>query len=388
MRSIPKRAGAVTLTLGLVLLTACGYGGSGAATANATTCAASSVSSATNDTDLTTRVDKLLAAPTGIGRVTPLSKKPATGKFIVGLTTPIATAQVTGSGQAEATKLLGWKYQTIQEGTGPEDPAKALDAAIALKPDGIIYYSTQRQEMQAGLDEAKSLGITVVTSATPDPAPWASPIIAGNNNSTPQLCPLGAGIADYVAQRGARKAKVALVTLPVYAVLGAFDTAFKSQLHADCPNCSVTELPQQLTDIGTATPPAIVDALHRDPSINYVIFDCGCAASGVSSALAQAGIKNVVLGGEGPLTQSIQEVRNGSDEAWAALPLESMGYGLIDTFARHFNGDSLDPVFNENPSWQILTKDNVAKAEIDRKGNYIGYQDFNNAWAALWKVQK
>ena len=357
-------------------------GSAPAATASAQAAAAGgAVSSA-----LKARVQALLADPTGVGRTTALTHKPATGKFIVGIGNPISTSLVTGSGQAAGARLLGWKYETIQEGTGPEDPEQALNLAIALKPSGIIYYTSPRQSMAVGLAKAKAAGIPIVTSATPDANPPASPIIAQYNDSAAQLAPIGVGLADYVAVNSNLGANVALVTLPVYSVLQAFDNSFQRELKADCSKCTITQVPQQLTDLGTVTPTSVVNAIRRDPQINYVIFDCGCAAAGVSSALHAAGLNSIVIGGEGPLTPSIKELQQGQNEVWGALPLESMGFGLIDTFARYFNGQSLSPIVTEPSSWQILTRSNIASAHFDSQDNYIGYADYASAWAKLWRV--
>jgi ribose transport system substrate-binding protein len=326
----------------------------------------------------------MLAAPTGIGVDAPLSRQPDAGKFIVGLLTPLPTAKIESAAQAAAAKLLGWKYQEIEEGTGPEDAAKALDAAVALKPDGIIYYGTPRQLMEAGLEKAQAAGIAVVATAQVDKL--APPIIANNSNSIPQLAQLGTGIADYVALNSKQAGHIALVTIPTFPVLAGFSDGFKKEIASVCSACKVTEVPQQLTDLGTVTPTSVVSALRRDPSIKYVIFDCGCAATGVEAAIQAAGISGVVLGGEAPLAPSIEELKSGADEAWAALSLPILGYGLIDTLARNFNGDSLDPVFQENPSWQILTADNIGSAVLDSQNNYVGYADYPAAFGKLWQV--
>jgi ABC-type sugar transport system substrate-binding protein len=390
---------ALAVLAGAVSLTACASGqGSGQPAAPASAAAASGGAQAASggspaaagatqvSSALKARVQALLANPTGIGRTTPLTHKPATDKFIVGIGNPISTSLVTGSGQAAGARLLGWKYETIQEGTGPEDPEQALNLAIAMKPSGIIYYTSPRQSMAAGLAKAKAAGIPIVTSATPDANPPAAPIIAQYNDSAAQLAPIGVGLADYVAVNSNLSANVALVTLPVYSVLGAFDTSFQRELKATCSRCTITQVPQQLTDLGTNTPSSVVNAIRRNPSINYVIFDCGCAAAGVTSALHAAGLNSVILGGEGPLTPSIKEMQEGDNEVWGALPLESMGFGLIDTFARYFNGQSLSPIVTEPPQWQLLTRTNIASAHFDSQDNYIGYPDFASAWAKLWKA--
>jgi ribose transport system substrate-binding protein len=369
----------------LASLSACSSGGSGGGStpsAAASTPAGSSSSAGT--TALQSRVTAALAAPTGIGIDTPLSRKPASGKFVVGILTPLAVAKTESAAQGQAAALLGWKYKEIQEGTGPQDAPNALDAAIALKPDAIIYYGTPVQPMAAGLEKAKTAGIAVVATSQVDPL--APPIIANNSNSGPQLKVVGQGLADYVALNSDSKAKVALVTLPAFPVLKAFGDGFKSQLAADCSSCSVTEVPQQLTDIGTVTPTSVVSALRRDPSIKYVIFDNGSTATGVSAAVTAAGIQGVVIGGEAPSAASIQDLKSGQNEAWAALSIPILGFGLIDVLARHFNGDSLSPNVDSPPPFQILTKDNVATASLDSQGNYTGYANFSAAFAKLWLV--
>jgi ribose transport system substrate-binding protein len=272
---------------------------------------------------LQAKVDAMLKPPAGIGLQTPLTSKPAAGKFIVTLLSPLAVAKTESDAQATAAKALGWRYQTIQEGNGPQDPAQALAAAIALRPNGIIYYGTPRQPMAADLQKAEQAGITVVATAQVDPL--AAPIIANNSNSGPQLAKLGAGMADYVAVNSGLKADVALATLPAYPVLASFDNAFTRELSSVCHGCSVTQLPQQLTDIGTNTPTSVVNALRRNPAIKYVIFDNGSTATGVEDALQAAGLSDVLVGGEAPSSTSIQEMKAGSNEAWAGLSIPVLG---------------------------------------------------------------
>jgi ribose transport system substrate-binding protein len=363
---------------------------SGAGASSAGASGNGAADAATSDTgggasaQLKAKVDATLKPPASIGVQTPLSRKPVAGKFIVGLLTPLAVAKTESDAQAAAAKALGWRYQTIQEGTGPQDPEQALAAAVALRPDGIIYYGTPRQPMAAALQKAQQAGIPVVATAQVDPL--APPIIANNSNSGPQLAQLGSGVADYVAEDSGLKAGVALVTLPSYPVLASFDNAFTHELESVCSGCGVTQLPQQLTDIGTNTPSSIVNAIRRNPSIKYVIFDTGSVATGVETALQAAGLSDVVVGGEAPSPTAIQEMKSGTDEVWAALSIPVSGYALVDALARYFDGDSLKPVAAEIPPWQLLTKDNIGSAVLDSQGNYIGLTGYQAAFAKLWNL--
>ena len=333
---------------------------------------------------LQAKVNATLKAPTGIGVQTPLTSKPSKGKLVVGLLTPLAVALTESTAQAQAAKMLGWSYRTVQEGTGPQDPAQALNAAIVLRPSGIIYYGTPRQPMASALQKAQAAGIPIVATAQVDPL--APPIIANNSNSGPQLSVLGAGVADYVALNSDLKASVALVTLPAYPVLASFDSGFTRELSSVCSGCRVTQLPQQLTDIGTNTPSSVVNAIRRNPSIKYVIFDTGSVATGVEEALKSAGLGDVVVGGESPDADAIQQMKAGSNQAWAALSIPIAGFQLMDALARHFDGDSLAPVVKETPPWQILTSANIGSAVLDAQGNYVGYAGYQAAFAKLWNV--
>jgi ribose transport system substrate-binding protein len=389
MNRYTQAIGGAAVVSVLLAAAACSSSGSSSSSDGSTSStSASAVATAASGNSalqqLQSKVNATLKAPTGIGLSTPLSAKPGTGKSIVGLLTPLAVALTESNAQAQAAKLLGWSYRTVQDGTGPQDPEQALNAAIVLRPSGIIYYGTPRSSMESGLQKAEQADIPVVATAQTDPL--AAPIIADNSNSGPQLSKLGSAVADYVAVNSDLKASVALVTLPAYPVLASFDSGFTQELSSVCSGCSVTQLPQQLTDIGTNTPSSVVNAIRRNPSIKYVIFDTGSVATGVEQALKSAGLTDVVVGGESPDADAIQQMKAGSNQAWAALSIPIAGFQLMDALARHFDGDSLAPVTQETPPWQILTSANIGSAALDSQDNYIGYAGYEAAFAKLWNV--
>jgi ribose transport system substrate-binding protein len=390
MNRFKQAIGGAAVVSVLLAAAACSSSGGSSSSSSSSSSATSASPAATQASgnpalqQLQAKVNATLKAPTGVGVQTPLSSKPGKGKLVVGLLTPLAVALTESNAQGQAAKMLGWSYRTVQEGAGPQDPAQALNAAIVLRPSGIIYYGTPRQPMASALQKAQTAGIPVVATAQVDPL--APPIIANNSNSGPQLSALGAGVADYVALNSNLKASVALVTLPAYPVLASFDSGFSHELSSVCSGCSVTQLPQQLTDIGTNTPSSVVNAIRRDPAIKYVIFDTGSVATGVEAALKSAGLKDVVVGGESPDADAIQQMKSGSDQAWAALSIPIAGFQLMDALARHFGGDSLAPVAKETPPWQILTSSNIGSAALDAQQNYIGYAGYEAAFAKLWNV--
>jgi hypothetical protein len=79
-------------------------------------------------------------------------------------------------------------------------------------------------------------------------------------------------------------------------------------------------------------------------------------------------------------------MKAGSDQAWAALSIPIAGFQLMDALARHFEGGSLAPVVTETPPWQILTSSNIGSAVLDSQDNYVGYANYEAAFAKLWNV--
>src|SRR5580693_3695441 len=119
-----------------VVLAAAACSNSGSTSAGPASASAAATKAVGNPAlqQLQAKVDATLKAPTGVGLTTSLSGRPTAGKFVVGLLTPLAVAQTESTAQAAAAKMLGWSYRTVQEGTGPQDPAQALNAAIVLRP--------------------------------------------------------------------------------------------------------------------------------------------------------------------------------------------------------------------------------------------------------------
>src|ERR1700733_7488675 len=121
-------AAVVSVLLAAAACSSSGSSSTSAASATSTVSASSAATQASGNPalqQLQAKVDATLKAPTGGGGTTPLSAKPSKGKLVVGLLTPLAVALTESNAQAQAAKMLGWSYRTVQEGTGPQDPAQA-----------------------------------------------------------------------------------------------------------------------------------------------------------------------------------------------------------------------------------------------------------------------
>jgi ribose transport system substrate-binding protein len=326
-------------------------------------------------------IEPFLKNPTSIVIDTPLSKKPATGKLIVGLDSGTDSALVLASYWKQAAEDLGWTYKDINSGFTPEDQQKAMDSAIALNPAGIATSGITIQTIKTQLDTAAQKGIWVNTSASTDQPTGA--FFDTSIASPAELGSWGKMIAAYVVST-TPDANIEMFSLPPFPILLEYDKSFVAALTEWCPTCVYKDNPQQGTDIGTKTPGSVVSRLQANPKANWLSFDLGDLATGVDAAITAAGLDGQAkIGGLTATKANIAAVKAGKENAWTAYSLPIVGYRQIDSFARKFNGD---PIVNAVLPTQTITPDNVNGLVLDDKGNYLGVADYQAQFKKLWLV--
>ncbi len=334
-------------------------------------------------------LDTQQANPTSIQITEPLSKKPDPGKLIVKLVTPQPVTQVVSDGTKAAAEAIGWNYKTIPVAATAEGIQKAFQAALELKPAplGIQVSGYPKVTFAAQLAEAKKRGIAVVSESTTD-LPGTDDGIVALLDGPSQVQIWGKDIAAKVIADSNGKAQVAMVSVSAYPILGEFVKGFKDAFTEWCPtDCSVTDLDQQATDVGTKTPTAIVSALQRNPKLNYAVFSFGDLTIGLHAALSAAGLSDKVkIAGETATAANLQAVKDGTELAWTGFAAPVVGWRTIDAFARFANGDDLAPASESPLPTQVVTKENIGGIVSDKSGNYIGVADYADQFKKLWLI--
>jgi ribose transport system substrate-binding protein len=325
---------------------------------------------------------QFLKAPSTIGITQPLSKKPATGKFLVGLDSGSPSAKVLAQYWEQAAKDLGWKYKDIILTPDPEAQQKAMESAIALKPNGILTSGIPISTIKSQLADAKAQGIWVNTSASTDQPSGA--MFDTSIADTAQLDQWGKMVAAYVVAESNGKANIQDFSLPIYPILEEFDKSFQASIKQWCATgCQVSEHPQQGSDIGTKTPQDVVSVVQANPSTNWLIFDLGDLEIGVDAALAAASASGLHIGGLTADTPNLQGLKAKKQDVWTAYSLPIVGYRQVDSFARKFNGD---PIVKTPLPTQLITQDNVNSLVVDKAGNYVGVKNYRQEFLKLWHV--
>lgn len=374
---------ATTLT---VLLTGCSSSGGtdSSPKTNASASNASSGGSSSKIAQAQAVVDKSLKNPTSIGIINKLTKVPPKGKFIVISESPQPVTHKKNQAFVEAAKLFGWRTKVLVQGTGPEDAGKTLTQAISLKPDMILISGASLPSLKSQLAQAKAANIPVLAETVTDPK--IESVFDNTIDGPPQVENVAKLMANYVVAKSKGKANVAIFNLPVYGVLTTYTKTFTSTVKSLCTACKVTEVDQQISDLGTKTPASVVSTVQRDPSINWLIFTIGDLTIGVPEALRAAGLSDKVsIGGETPTQKNFAEMKAGAAEAWSGFSAPVLGYRDADMAARYFNNEPLDPGGDRLilPT-QIITKDNVGSIVVDNTGYYVGVKDYQSQFKTLW----
>ncbi|SNS87011.1 sugar ABC transporter substrate-binding protein [Rhodococcoides kyotonense] len=329
--------------------------------------------------------DQYEAAPTDLVLDTPLSRAPDAGKYVISIETPQPISSAKNDAIQQAADVLGWRYQRILMGTDAEAAPKAVDQAIALKPDAIHVAGTPLTMLTKQIESARAAGIPVIADSIAGPP--VPGVISTALDGDAQVQEWGKMVASQVVADSEGEANVAIFSITDYSILNVFTDAFTAQLKEQCPDCKVQLVNQQVTDLGTKTPQSVVSTLQRDPTINYALFSFGDLVLGVDAALRGASLQDqVTFAGQTPTPDNLQSLKDGDNSVWVGFPVQILGWRVLDTLARQFNGDDLAVADAAFMPTQLLNADNIESAVLDEDtGYYVGVADYQDQFATLWQ---
>jgi ribose transport system substrate-binding protein len=311
----------------------------------------------------------------------PLTKTPEPGKKVIFVTNNIPESQYLAEGAVAGAELMGWEAENITyDAASPTGLTAAFQQALDEAPDGVMTNATNATDYAAAAKGFADAGIPVVTSNTTDPV--EAPIIA--NVADPSQYELaGKIVASYVVAQKGDEASVAMFNIPSFPILEAYETAFKDEFLRLCPDCHYESHAVQPGDIGTKIPSQVVSAIQTDPSINFASMGFGAVGTGVSGALASAGITDTKIIGIQPTTENLEALSSGTEDMWLASPITGMGWKSVDALAREFNGEPVDVATSAQVPFVIVTKDN---ADDYKPRAEVNGGDYEDVFKPIWQI--
>jgi ABC-type sugar transport system substrate-binding protein len=384
---------AVSCIGALMVLTsavACGSSGSSSATPGTNTSSTSTTGSSapSNVSAGVAQANTVLGSAekptTTIAQTVPLPSAPPKGKTIVYLYDGTVTSQtILASEVKAAAAAIGWNYDGITfEQSNPATLLAGLQAALVKHPTVVASAAQQYSMFGSSIISAyKAANIPLIFGGQASPLP-ADKLLIGNPGG-PQMYQLGGkDLAAWFVAHSKGQGNVLDVNIPALTTLNPLFSAFDSEVKQLCSGCQITHVNMTIAQAtGGQQASVVVTALQRNPSYKYVLYSDGAFASGITSAIASAGLSGIQVFGYDMLAEQAAGLQAGTIAAWAGLNLKTYACELVDLALRYVE-NTTDGVSNDDvmPT-EILTPQNI--------GNQSTWDDPPNVlqlYEKIWQV--
>ncbi len=285
------------------------------------------------------------------------------GKTIAIVAEDLRNGGIVGVAQGvrEAASVLGWRVKIIDAGGSAAGRTKALAAALALAPDGLVLCGSDSIEAKPGLVAFADRGVPIVGwHAGPASGPIAGTPVAMNVTSDPLEVARATAMAAVAQSDG--HAGVVIFTDSKYRIAMAKANAMAAIIRA-CEGCSVLEVRDvALSDADAQMPEVTRELLQRYGkrwthalAINDIVFDHAIPV------LTKAGLPSHALSllsaGDGSTAAFLRIQAKTFQTGTVAEPLNQQGWQVLDELNRLF---AHQPVSGFVAPVHLVTPDNIA----------------------------
>ena len=372
----PMRSVAAAVAIGGLLLAACGDDDE---TSSGSPAEAASDGGSTGG-------DVVTSPPSEMTVTEPLPELPDP-RSVAFVNCPVPSCQVNEPHLQEALDVLGWDLTVITYDAAA--PGSAFQQAIDAGVDYIATSGLPLAAIEEQVAQAAAAGIPIFEVYSTD-----APAGDGNNlfsqiGGATSVQVASDVLADWVIADSGGAANVIFVTIRDFPILVEEEDAVTAAFSERCEGCSLEALPVTIADLGAGqVPQQVASYLQSNPDVDYVWFSFSNLSTGVSDALDGAGLlddRNLV--GMQHETPQLQEIVDGSNAAWTAVPYQYGMWVLADQMARHAAGvwsAELQEAVAVLPTWVVDSAD-VAEGLLPTDG-WPGPEGFKDSFRALWGV--
>jgi ribose transport system substrate-binding protein len=371
-----------TLVLALALA-ACGSSSSSTSSSggSSATNAASSSGGSTSTSAAAAALTPYKTLPTKINITTPLKSAPPQGKTIVMLGTNNPSNVIIQQGMSKLAKMAGWNYSLVTyDPANPGTFTQAITTALAKHPQYLVEAGLPLTASQ--IATVKNAGAKWILDSV-YPVTVKDPVI-GQVDAYAQDALMGKITADYFISDSGGKGNAVIEHVPAYPILNGFTDGFGKEVKAQCPGCKTSTTNITIPDLTAGKAPStLVSALRSNSDANYLVFDDGPFADGITSALAAAGLKDKVkVIGEAADQAGIAALKNGTNAAWTGFDPGYQAYENMDIAFRDALGMPIPLAQEATQPTQLLTKDTIGSTT-----NWSAPTDAQAQFLKLWHLQ-
>jgi ribose transport system substrate-binding protein len=353
---------------------ASGSSGSSASTATNASSGSSSTSAASS------ALTQYKTLPTSINITAPLKSAPPPGKTIVMLGTNNPSNVLIQQGMKKLADMFKWNYSLVSyDPANPGTFTQAITTALAKHPQYLVEAGLPLTASQ--IATVKNAGAKWILDSV-YPVTVKDPILAVID-AYQQDAVMGKIIADYFISDSGGKGNAVIEHVPAYPILNGFTDGFSKEVKAQCPNCKTSTTNVTIPDlVAGKVPSTMVSALRQNSDANYLVFDDGPFADGMTSALAAAGLKDKVkVIGEAADQAGVAALKNDTEAAWTGFDPAYQAYLNMDVAFRDAEGMPIPVEQEALMPTQLLTKDTIGSTT-----NWTAPTDAQAQFLKLWHL--
>jgi ribose transport system substrate-binding protein len=285
----------------------------------------------------------------------------------------------------EAIKVMGWKVRVYDAGGTPAGRTKALAAAQAQKPDGLILLGVDAEDVAAQLQTLASHNVPMVGwHVGPVAGPMPGSPVAVNVSTNPLDVARIAAMAAVVQSKG--HAGVVVFTDRNFAIAMA-----KANIMADiiraCKTCTLLEVKDVAISSSAELMPEVTQELlvrygkrwTHALAINDIYFDY--AAPELTKAGHRSDGMSLLSAGDGSATAFLRIQAGTFQTGTVAEPMNLQGWQLVDELNRLL---SHQPVTGYIEPVHLVTPGNIA-FDGGKQMQYDPDNGYRDRYRRIWK---
>lgn len=318
--------------------------------------------------------------PTSVGIETPVGKPIPKGKTIDFIQCGVPACKTEGEIFEAAASALGWKIDSINAGTTPEEIKAAYDQAIKNKPDAVLGSGYPRSLFNPELEELKALNIPVIEFFVEEKAGnGITAVIGGIPTSEMQ----GKMMADYILAHSTDESmEIGVVNAQGFETVSGTAASVEKVFSEECSGCTVKKLEAPLTAIGKDLPQRIASFLTANPGIEWATVGYDDMVTGLPTALKGAGVESAKLTTVNISTSIAPYMENGEYlQSTVGSSFNEVYWRGIDLLARLFAGVEYKEDLNDAtlPYWTI-TKETLPTSTEE----FPNVENYEEQFKELW----
>ncbi|MCC9204162.1 sugar ABC transporter substrate-binding protein [Arthrobacter sp. zg-Y769] len=274
----------------------------------------------------------------------------------------------------EAAESLGWETRMIDPAGNPEKARQAIDQAIQLDADGIIFTAAVGDQIDASLTKARDAGIFLVNSMSPADDRFDVEVVPDEDVS-------GKMMAAAIAQDSGGDAKILVTTDPAFPSITTRTAAFEKWLPEFCAGCEIVEtIETQMSQLQSGLPPQIQATLTANPDIDYIWTHTGAAVVSTQATVERStnGDKIKMVSYDGN-SANLDLIKDGKSQfADVIKPMEHTGYLSVHEMNKLFANGANGHQIIEMPKRMVLQE---TLPELP----WTGDTNWKSSFTALWE---